>query len=365
MANISAQKNARFGDIPSLDKEMLSMQNTIFGNSDKLFSMQGSFNTQEDAMKPLPSPESGGVLTAETSPTFHAFVHPTNRLLVMAVAKMEQNYVQTRLTLQKCSRNVLLGVLLSMVDEDPTTFVEPIRLRLEHLLANRAGGGGGGGGGGGMPTSNVSGRSAGSLNGSTTIWSTPQTLSGGGGGNSSPSTIFAAPSPTHRKSRGHRNKEDDQELCSVHHCLRVMKHLQLNHATGLYECVHGFHCLVDGPLESTASNPTSTANVNENANSNPNANPAPTSNTREGEPQAYHTYSSPTSKEIGVEGGSGEHHFGCTPLIKHFPSTVGAGSQILMDDQTGGVYSMEEDPALDVHTLTNLLKSVRALEKDE
>ncbi|CCW62922.1 unnamed protein product [Phytomonas sp. EM1] len=364
--NISAHKGTRFVNVPSLDKEMLAKQNVILGNNDKQYSIQDASNLREDAMTNLASPNStAGLLTTENSPSFQAFVHPSNRPIVMAVTKMEQSYMQTRLMLQQCSRNVLLGVLLSLVDEYPTILVEPVRQRLEQLLTNRTGAGG-------IATGN--GRSAQSPNGSTTMWSTPQAIQGGSPMFTAP-TPAPTPTPSHRKSRAHRNKEDEQELCSVHHCLRVMKHLQLNHATGLYECVHGFHCLVDGPVETgpttmTTTNPgigKETPNSDALTQTTPSL-PYTSPTHREGEGGGGHLgFNAPPVMEMMGNGGVGvePHPFGCTPLMKDFSPTAGTNAPMLMEDQGDGGFPIEEDPALDVHTLANLLKSVRAMEKDE
>lgn len=74
---------------------------------------------------------------------------------------------------------------------------------------------------------------------------------------SSPSSSYHPPSSAHRRTRGGgngpRSRGEEQEMCSVHHCLRSLKHLQLNASTGQHECVHGFHCLVDTPVAASAS----------------------------------------------------------------------------------------------------------------
>lgn len=62
----------------------------------------------------------------------------------------------------------------------------------------------------------------------------------------------ASPSPTKRKggagNRLHKNhKEEEQALCSRHAQLRPLKHLQRNEETHQWECIHGYHCLVESP----------------------------------------------------------------------------------------------------------------------
>lgn len=62
-------------------------------------------------------------------------------------------------------------------------------------------------------------------------------------------------SPTKRKggagNRGHKNyKEEEQAVCSTHFQLRPMKHLQKNEETSQWECIPGYHCLVESPTGS-------------------------------------------------------------------------------------------------------------------
>ncbi|CAD2221099.1 hypothetical protein AGDE_15085 [Angomonas deanei] len=157
--------------------------------------------------------------------------------------QLEQDYLATRNTLQHCSRYVLLSVLTTLLDEYPMQLTVPIRMRLEQALMQRQG----------MVTSPNNNASNCSSNRKAPAFQANPAADGAAaswgnapnGQTSNPISPYNNQSPNHRKPR-HKNKEEDQELCSVHQSMRALKHLQKNPQTGLYECVHGFHCLVEG-----------------------------------------------------------------------------------------------------------------------
>jgi hypothetical protein len=63
--------------------------------------------------------------------------------------------------------------------------------------------------------------------------------------------------PSQQRRRPRHRDEEQQELCGIHCSMRALKHLQFNPATGLHECVHGFHCLVDNHASRECSAPPS------------------------------------------------------------------------------------------------------------
>ncbi|KAG5479497.1 hypothetical protein LSCM1_04763 [Leishmania martiniquensis] len=162
--------------------------------------------------------------------------------VAMAAAQLEHAYNQTCYMLQQCSHSALLTVLMSLLNDYPTTLVQPIRMRVEQVLAHQM-----------SPSASgrvtMPGRRANDFvpNSSAAPW-TPSNMRG-----NAPLTPMAnSTTPSHRRGRGHKGKEEEQEMCSIHNNMRAMKHLQLNASTGLYECIHGFHCLVDGPADASS-----------------------------------------------------------------------------------------------------------------
>ncbi|CAG9573595.1 conserved hypothetical protein [Leishmania major strain Friedlin] len=161
--------------------------------------------------------------------------------VAMAAAQLEHAYNQTCYLLQQCSHNALLTVLMSLLNDYPTTLVQPIRMRVEQVLAHQM-----------SPSASgrvaVPGRRVSEFvpNSSAAPW-TPSNMRG----SAAPTPTTNSTTPSHRRGRGHKGKEEEQEICSIHNNLRAMKHLQLNVSTGLYECIHGFHCLVDGPTDAS------------------------------------------------------------------------------------------------------------------
>ncbi|KPA78358.1 hypothetical protein ABB37_06482 [Leptomonas pyrrhocoris] len=160
--------------------------------------------------------------------------------VAMAAAQLEQAYSHTCYLLQQCSHNALLTVLMSLLNDYPTTLVQPIRVRVEQVLAQQM-----------SPSASSrpsnSARKPGNNfvpNSSAAPW-TPSNVHG-----SAAQTPTASGTPGgHRRGRGHKAKEEEQEMCSIHNNMRAVKHLQMNPATGLYECIHGFHCLVEGQAD--------------------------------------------------------------------------------------------------------------------
>ncbi|KAK7196731.1 hypothetical protein NESM_000612900 [Novymonas esmeraldas] len=166
--------------------------------------------------------------------------------VAMAAAQLEHTYNQTCYMLQQCSHNALLTVVMSLLNDYPTTMLQPIRVRLEQVLAHQM-------------SPSASGRVAPAgrkmsefvPSSSAAPWTPSSMRGGGGGGSTAPTPTMNSTSPSHRRGRGHKGKEEEQEMCSIHNNMRAMKHLQLNPSTGLHECVHGFHCLVDGPPDAS------------------------------------------------------------------------------------------------------------------
>ncbi|CAJ1024296.1 hypothetical protein, conserved [Leishmania lindenbergi] len=171
--------------------------------------------------------------------------------VAVAAAQLEQAYNQTCYMLQQCSHNALLTVLMSLLTDYPTTLVQPIRMRVEQVLAHQM-----------SPAApgrvTVSGRRVSDFvpNSSAAPW-TPSSMRG----SAAPTPTANSTTPSHRRGRGHKGKEEEQEMCSIHNNLRAIKHLQLNVSTGLYECIHGFHCLVDGPAGASPKRATTTLAV--------------------------------------------------------------------------------------------------------
>ncbi|KAG5479886.1 hypothetical protein LSCM4_05894 [Leishmania orientalis] len=162
--------------------------------------------------------------------------------VAMAAAQLEHAYNQTCYMLQQCSHNALLTVLMSLLNDYPTTLVQPIRMRVEQVLAHQM-----------SPSASgrvtMPGRRVNEFvpNSSAAPW-TPSNMRG----SAAPTPMASSTTPSHRRGRGHKGKEEEQEMCSIHNNMRAMKHLQLNVSTGLYECIHGFHCLVDGPADASS-----------------------------------------------------------------------------------------------------------------
>ncbi|GET88421.1 hypothetical protein, conserved [Leishmania tarentolae] len=161
--------------------------------------------------------------------------------VAMAAAQLEHAYTQTCYLLQQCSHNALLTVLMSLLNDYPTTLVQPIRVRVEQVLAHQM-----------SPSASgrvaMPGRRASEFvpNSSAAPW-TPSNMHG----STAPTPTANSATPNHRRGRGHKGKEEEQEMCSIHNNLRAKKHLYLNVSTGLYQCIHGFHCLVDGPTDAS------------------------------------------------------------------------------------------------------------------
>eukprot|EP00796_Vickermania_ingenoplastis_P010100 gene10100-7067_t len=143
-------------------------------------------------------------------------------------AQFEQAFIETKMFISQAPRQVLTMVLHSLLDDYREALLGPISARLE-VATNRA---------------------------SLSSPINPASLGTGLGTNlRTPHRISPRPSntstPSHRKGgRAHKNKEEEQDMCSVHHSLRAVKHLQVNPNTGNLECIHGFHCLVDTPATS-------------------------------------------------------------------------------------------------------------------
>lgn len=141
----------------------------------------------------------------------------------------DQAFAETKMIVAQAPRQVLVSVLHSLLDDYADTLLGPVNARLE-MAVNRA--------------------------------SLTSPMNPGTGGVRTPHHVQVisprasnTPTPSHRKGRPHKNKEEEQEMCSVHHSMRALKHLQLNPATGSMECIHGFHCLVDTPTPHTTESP--------------------------------------------------------------------------------------------------------------
>lgn len=232
--------------VPLLDEESLKANNNHNNNGSSAAAGGFTLVSQHDEMFKTTG---HGVDTTAPSPNSLSknfdqgqiyTMMQQQQAVAMAAAQLEQAYHQTCYLLQQCSPNALLTVLMSLLNDYPTTLVQPIRARVEQVLAQQM-----------SPSANsrpaTSARKPGSSfvpNSGAAPW-TPSNVHGS-----------AAPTPTanstpggHRRGRGHKGREEEQEMCSIHNNMRAMKHLQLNQSTGLYECVHGFHCLVDGPAD--------------------------------------------------------------------------------------------------------------------
>ncbi|KPI84202.1 hypothetical protein ABL78_6742 [Leptomonas seymouri] len=232
--------------VPLLDEESLKANNGTPGLSLGGFTL---VSQTDENFKNAVSSKGNGSESMSQSPNMLSKTLDHNQIytmlqqqqaVAMAAAQLEQAYNQTCYLLQQCSHNALLTVLMSLLNDYPTTLVQPIRARVEQVLAH--------------PMSpSVSSRQSNSVrkpgsnfvpNSGAAPW-TPSNMHG-----SAAQTPTANGTPgAHRRGRGHKGKEEEQEMCSIHNNMRAMKHLQLNLATGLYECIHGFHCLVDGPVD--------------------------------------------------------------------------------------------------------------------
>ena len=126
----------------------------------------------------------------------------------IAAVQLQQEFLHARNVVQVTPRPALVAVLLSLLDDMPH-LAATVRYRCER------------------GTAVVTGQSPGA----------PPMSWGMESAGTTP------PSQQRRRSR-HRD-EEQQELCGIHGSMRALKHLQFNPATGHYECVHGFHCLVD------------------------------------------------------------------------------------------------------------------------
>lgn len=263
-----SQGGSRKVSVPQLDKESLSTNGT--SNTAPLTVTGGNGNGGYTLVSPAEestrlglaaslSPSMGGV-GVHLDPTALPYAilqhQQQQQAVAMAAAQLEQSFNQTSALLQQCSRSALLSVLMSLLADYPTTLVLPIQMRVEHILSQQM-----------SPLSSGGARASTSARrGSTFVPNSsaaPWTPSGGvqGGShaatpNASAGSPHANSSPSHRRWRGHRGKEEEQELCSIHNTMRATKHLQLNGSTGLYECIHGFHCLVDGQGDAPVKRPT-------------------------------------------------------------------------------------------------------------
>jgi hypothetical protein len=247
--NGAAAPGSRHGslNVPLLNEESLKANNSSSSATSGGFTL---VSQGDDGFK-SPTTNTNGVVAEAMSHSLNGLSNNLDhnrfytmlqqqQAVAMAAAQLEQAYNQTCYLLQQCSHNALLTVLMSLLNDYPTTLVQPIRVRVEQVLAQQM-----------SPSANS--RPSNSLrkpgsnfvpNSSAAPWA-PSNVHGS-----------AAPTPTansssggHRRGRGHKGKEEEQEMCSLHNNMRAMKHLQLNQATGLYECIHGFHCLVDGPAD--------------------------------------------------------------------------------------------------------------------
>lgn len=203
-----------------------------------------------------------------------------------AAAQLERDYFYSQMLLQQSPRPILLAVLTSLMEDFPTTLISPIKARLEHfisanstlksnmmamnsLVAASAGMISPAPISGGNPTPSSNRTTAASFvpNTNAAPW-TPASQQGGTGVSMANSPYSNTHSPSHSRSTNNgtsttkgkgKGGKEEQEMCSIHHSKRAMKHLQLNSETGLYECIHGFHCLVDAPKPSTSVVSTSSA----------------------------------------------------------------------------------------------------------
>lgn len=143
---------------------------------------------------------------------------------------IEQTFVETKVLLSQSSRSVLLMVLNSLLDDYGVNMLGPITARLE-AAANYV-----------SSPHAVSPMVASQAAASTTAAArTPQRIS------PTPGNRSSTPTPSRRKSKAHKSKEEEQDMCMVHHNMRAIKHLQVNPVTEQLECIHGFHCLVTTP----------------------------------------------------------------------------------------------------------------------
>ena len=137
----------------------------------------------------------------------------------------DAEFIHTRNIIGHVQRPALVAVLQSLMDDFPQ-LAPVIRVRCEKAMAY--------------------------------VMSQQQQAAQGFGGSTPPYDSVPTPPGSNRKSGSHNRsrRDEEQDTCGIHGTTRAVKHLNYNLATMRWECIPGFHCLVEGGRSGTPSSST-------------------------------------------------------------------------------------------------------------